>query len=525
MKTLLPFAGASWLALTLSACGGGDTAPSPVVAPETNPTADRVRFDAADGDVRFEVGMHEIATRAPASGFSLSWRDCGTAGTRAVQCAELQVPLDYDDPDGERIVIALNRILAPAEFGHRGSVLYNPGGPGGSGKEYARGLAARGNFDVVAPGFDVIGFDPRGVGESSALQCEFIDAYLSGETGDTSAAEAMMAAASEYGLEGMIEDLTWLSEQCRGYWGGLFDHMGSNQVVRDIDRIREALGEEKLNFLGASYGTRLGALYAEQYPERVRAIVLDAPISARASIVEQVQGQFEQLVVNHETFFAECDAGAITCPPDPRSLFDAYLASADGLGIRSQMLALWELGLSYSFGTSYLPYLLQQQALQPTPDWMYGELYLLEDDVSSVIQLNNVNCADNAEPLLSLEQAEARLDDAFERSPLFGAELGPIVTCNGWIVPPDPVAPLAARGAPPLLIVGGTHDARTPLAWARDLSASLENAVLLTSEHWGHTVVGDGSACVDEAVRHYFLDLALPASGTVCPPPAESTQE
>jgi pimeloyl-ACP methyl ester carboxylesterase len=317
-------------------------------------------------------------------------------------------------------------------------------------------------------------------------------------------------------LEGMIDDLTWLSDECRGYWGDLFDHMGSNQVVRDIDFIREALGEEQLNFLGVSYGTRLGALYAQQYPERVRAIVLDAPISPRSSIVEQVQGQFDELLLVHEAFFAECEAGQISCPPDARGLFDAYVAAADSVGILSPMLSLWQLGLSYSFGTDYLPYLLQQQAEQATPDWMYGELANLDDDTSGFIQSMIVNCADNAAPLLSLADADARLDDAVARSPLFAEALSPIVTCNGWTVKPDPVATLTAPGAPPLLVIGGTHDLRTPPRWAKEMADSLENAVLLTSQHWGHTVVGD-SACVDAAVRDYFVDLVLPEASTVCP--------
>lgn len=538
MKKLLPFASVSWLALTLSACGGDDSDPPrtnvdsnlpdtevPITdvetPPETPPAVTDRDLDNTEVDPPLEVIPPEIVTPPALPGFELSWRSCGTTGTRAVQCAELQVPLDYDDPDGERILISLNRIQTPPGVEHRGSVLYNPGGPGGSGKEIGRAFASIGAFDVVAPGFDIIGFDPRGVGESSALDCEYVDAYLRGEAGDTPPADAMMEAASEYGIEGLIEDLAWLSGECRAYWGNLFDHMGSNQVVRDIERIREALGEEKLNFFGQSYGTRLGALYAQQYPDRVRAVVLDAPVLPRASIVDQVQGNFDELVVVHEAFFGECDAGRISCPPNARELFDAYLTSADSLQILPQMLGLWEFALSYSFATTYLPFILQQQAAQPTPEWMYGELSRFGGEDGAIIQLNNVNCADNAATLLTLPEIEARLDDAFELSPLFGGDLFPIVTCNGWSVEPDPVAPLTAPGAPPLLVIGGTHDFRTPGKWALDMADSLENAVLLTSEHWGHTIVGDNSSCVNDAVRNYFVDLVLPAAGTVCPFPQQ----
>jgi len=542
MMKLVPFASASWLALTLSACGGEDGR-LPIVELEsetqtdtgTRSTEEAVpavppALDASDyAELVLPTGVGRAAIVPPGvtpSGpapFELSWRSCGVSGTRTVQCAELQVPLDYDNPESERVLIALNRILAPADVEHRGSVLYNPGGPGGSGKELARGLAANGNFDAIAPGFDIIGFDPRGVGDSSALECEFIDEFLAGDTG-TTPENAMAEMASKYGLEAVIDDWAWLSEQCRSYWGALFDHMGSNDVVRDIDAIRAALGEEQLNFLGASYGTRLGALYAQTFPERVRAIVLDAPVAPRTSIVEQVQGQFDELLVVHEAFFAECDAGRIACPPDARALFEAFVTSADSLGLLPQMLDNWQYALSYSFALDYLPFLLDQQATEPDAEWMYGHIGIFGGgDTSGFLQLTNINCTDNAGPLLSVGDANARIDDAVASSPLFAGALFPIINCNGWSVTPDPVAPLTAPLAPPILVIAGAHDLRTPTQWGRDLADSLESGVLLVSEHWGHTVAGDGSECVDGLVRDYFVNLALPPDGTVCPAPATAT--
>jgi pimeloyl-ACP methyl ester carboxylesterase len=533
MTKLFPFASVSWLALHLSACGGGDGDP-PIAEPHTEaqaatdtdpmdkptPTLPPATYDNgyAELDLSTAIVSPKVTPSSPTP-FELSWRSCGISGTRTVECAELQVPLDYDNPESERILIALNRIVVPADVERRGTLLYNPGGPGGSGKEVARVLASIGSFDAIAPGFDIVGFDPRGVGDSSALECEFIDDFLAGDTG-TTPEDAMMEMVSEYGLETAIEDWAWLSEQCRDYWGELFDHMGSNDVVRDIDAIRAALGEEKLNFLGASYGTRLGALYAQTFPERVRAIVLDAPVAPRASIVEQVQGQFDELLVVHEAFFTECDAGRIACPPDARALFDAFVASADSLGILSQMLDNWQMGLSYSFGTDYLPFVLDQQATQPTAEWMYGHIGIFGDaDTSGFIQLTNINCSDNAGPLLSIAEANARIGDAIARSPLFAGALFPIVTCNGWSATPNPVAPLTAPFAPPLLVIAGTHDLRTPTQWGRDMADSLESGVLLVSEHWGHTIAGAGSECVDGILRDYFVNLALPAEGTVCPAP------
>ena len=534
MKKLLSCASASWLALTLSACGGGDD--DPPIQPETDPDMETLPStpdepavvppttmddEPVDPEIPLPTDVILAADDTPSPvRFELSWRSCGTTGTRAVQCAEMQVPLDYDNPDGERILIALNRILAPSDVEHHGTLLYNPGGPGGSGKELARGIAGIGGFDSIAPGFDIIGFDPRGVGDSSALECAFIDAFLAGETGEEPPEDTMMEMASEYGLEALVEDWAWLSEQCRGYWGDLFDHMGSNDVVRDIDAIRAALGEEKLNFFGASYGTRLGALYAQTYPERVRAIVLDAPVSPRTSIVDHVQSQFDETLVVQEAFFTECEAGRYTCPPNSRALFEALVTAADALGVLSPIISNWELGLAYSSYRSYLPYLLEQQATQPNSDWIYSEVGRFGNDNGGFIQLTNINCIDNAEPLLSIEEANARITDGIARGPLFASNLAPIITCNGWNVPSDPVAPLTAPGAPPILVIVGTHDARTPTHWGVDLANSLESGVLLTSEHWGHTVAGDGDVCVDGTVSRYLVHLALPAEGTICRAPA-----
>lgn len=531
----LSLATVSSLALILSACGD-----APLAEPGAEAPAD-IDLDTAAVDEEEEpafplalsereraelsvptafsrpTGAAAAAASAEAASFELSWRSCGVSGGRRVECAELQVPLDHDKPEGERILIALNRILAPADVEHRGVLLYNPGGPGGSGKEIGRILAGIGNFDAIAPGFDIIGFDPRGVGDSSALECEFIDDFLAGDTG-TTPEDAMQQMASEYGLEAAIEDWAWLSEQCRSYWGELFEHMGSNDVVRDIDAIRAALGEEKLNFLGMSYGTRLGALYAQTFPERVRAIVLDAPIGPVTSYVEQIQGQFDELLVVHEAFLAECEAGRIACPPDARALFDAYIESADSLGILPQMLGNWEYALSYSFGVDYLPFLLDQQATQPTAEWMYSQIGIFgAGDSSGFLQLVNINCTDNASPLLSVAEANARIDEALAQSPLFARNLAPIINCNGWAVPSNPVPPLTAPSAPPVLVIAGAHDLRTPTRWGRDLAESLESGVLLVSEHWGHTIAGDGSECVDTIVRDYFVNLELPADGTVCP--------
>jgi pimeloyl-ACP methyl ester carboxylesterase len=435
-------------------------------------------------------------------------------GAHPVQCAELQVPIDYENPEGERLLIAINRIVASPGAEPRGVLLYNPGGPGGQGKSGARDRAARGDFDAIAPGFDVIGFDPRGVGESSSLDCPFINDYYAGEAGEVSPEEAMMRTVSEYGVDGMIEDMAWLADQCRSYWGGLFDHLGSNQVVRDIDAIRVALGVEKLNFYGASYGTRLGALYAQVFPDNVRAVVLDAAVPPQADIVRQVRGQFEQLPILHEAVLADCEAGRLVCPAGPGAVFDQMLADADALGIAPQLLGVWELGLAFS--QPLLVSMLQAQVDYAPTDWMYNALTMTEGEDDSFVQNLSVNCADNTVRLLDIPAVDSLIADAIDRSPLFARSIGGVASCNGWSVAADPVPLLTAPGAPPILVVGGTRDQRTPYEWSVELAESLQSGVLLTSEHWGHCIVGNGTACVDGIVSAYLTNLELPEDGTVC---------
>ncbi|HKO92951.1 MAG TPA: alpha/beta fold hydrolase, partial [Polyangiaceae bacterium] len=182
----------------------------------------------------------------------VAWGNCGS-----LQCARVRVPIDYAAPDSGTIQIAINRISARGAE-RRGVVLLNPGGPGAPGKAFA--AASADALRALLPGYDFIGFDPRGVGESAALHCSR-DVDLTG-------------LLKSGGVDAMLEGLRSASQSCAMENGSLFNHIGSNQVVQDIDQIRQALGVEEINFIGVSYGTRLGALYAQAFPEHARAVVL-----------------------------------------------------------------------------------------------------------------------------------------------------------------------------------------------------------------------------------------------------------
>jgi len=271
---------------------------------------------------------------------SRGWHTCGD-----IECATVEVPIDYSAPDLGTIQIAINR-ASNQSAQSRGVVLLNPGGPGEPGKFLVEGLAP--GLRALLPGYDFIGFDPRGVGDSAPLHCSR-DADLVGllNTG---------------GVAAVLDALRSLSRVCAAESGPLFQHVGSNQVVADIDLIRQSLGVEEINFIGISYGTRLGELYAQAFPEHARGIVLDSPVAPIADVTEQVRAQFDALLRAHEAFFSDCASGALNCPTDPKGIFDAVLASEPSDGARAQFIANWQALLSAPPGREILAQLLRAVA-------------------------------------------------------------------------------------------------------------------------------------------------------------------
>ncbi len=460
-----------------------------------------------------------VACVSGSDGATLAWRACGKAGARTIQCAEIDVPLDHRKAGGPRVTVAINRVLAPG--GGVGTLVYNPGGPGASGKQAVVGLAEAGFFEQVAPGFHIVGFDPRGVGDSSAGDCPAIDDGGAGN-GEVSVAAAAALAPSAGDL--MRSYGQW-GERCRGAWGELFDVLGTNQVVMDLEAIRVALAEESLNFLGVSYGTRLGALYAHRFPERTRAILLDAPVQPRPDTVELNRGQFEQTLALHERFFELCEAEALRCPSDARGAFEALLEAATHEGVEQEITDLWLAGLTDHAMLVFSANLLLRQQAAEGSEWLSGlvarvrregeELAGAWGGISAVANAS-VRCTDEPPGALSERQAQQMLDEAWARSPHFAGEVHAALVCSGWPTPPDPVPVPVPRGAPPLLIVGGTQDRLTPLRWAEQMRGALEGSTLVRSHHFGHGALASGSRCVREMAAAFFRGLRLPADGSEC---------
>jgi pimeloyl-ACP methyl ester carboxylesterase len=460
----------------------------------------------------------------PFYGQTLEWKTC----REEFECATAQVPLDYDAPDGEVIELALLR--APATGDDRlGTLLVNPGGPGGSGIDYAASTVVN---DAVHERYDIVGFDPRGVGESTPVDClsdADLDEFVSADGSPDDAGEVML-----------------LQVQAAEFTGGCatraverLPHVGTSDVARDVDVLRAVLGDEQLNYLGKSYGTYIGALYAEQFPERVGRVVLDGAIDPALTGAELALGQadgFERALgayLDHCLEGEECPLGRIET--EARStltnlldVIDATpLPTADESRPLTQSLALRGIALPLYLnpdeGYAVLSLALDDALAGDGAALLtLADLYLFRNpdgtyDGNTNEAIYAVNCLDrpHAGSIAEIEAAAPVFEAA---SPIFGSFLAwDEVTCVEWPVPPaSEPARVSAAGAPPIVVVGTTGDPATPYEWAESLAAQLESGVLVSYEGSVHTAYREGSDCIDEAVDTYLLDGTVPDDGLRC---------
>jgi pimeloyl-ACP methyl ester carboxylesterase len=453
------------------------------------------------GDVPEEEARPDVLGSLP--GAPVEWAACG-----AVECATLQVPLDNDVPGGEMISIAINRVRANPQVEYLGVIFINPGGPGLPGRAVVEQAAQF--FAARYPDFDIIGFDPRGTGGSSPLRC-VID-------------QNPALSFAEGGVPAAIAAYASLNTRCREAVGPIIDHVGTNEVVQDIEYIRQALAQDEINFWGVSFGTRLGAAYAQAFPERVRALVLDAPLAPRADYVEFVDAQYDALLRAQSELFAACSSGELTCPAEPEAAFDRLIEQATAMGIDEAVLNSWVLYLSTYAGRAFLAQILSADpatALGPTMGMTQptdpGVMDLLAN--ANVATNFSAHCTDNLTPPLDMAEAEALMASFRERSEVFLTNGVPALACSGWAVERDPVPELAFTPSTPPLVIAGLHDNLTPSVFGEELAQSLGGARLLLSDHYGHSVTTNGGLCTSLALRRYLVNLELPEEGTTCPAP------
>lgn len=466
---------------------------------------------------------------------SLDWAGCGTTSEgqqlpEDVQCAAVTVPVDYANPSGGDTSVEIARLEATGSS-PEGALFLNPGGPGGSGVDM---MASTDYFTSkeVRKEFDLVGFDPRGVGRSDGIRC------LSDREMDEWRQEPAFDPAKE-SLDEVRSTSREIGEKCHRSSSAVVSHMDTQSVAKDLDVLRAVLRQPVTHYLGFSYGTEIGATYAHLFPARTGRMVLDGAVDPtldeRASALAQAEG-FED---NLRHFVADCqqntrgcavgeddvDAGMTKIRELLRKVSEGRTTVSDGRTLTATNALEGILVPLYS--TAGYPQL--NTALQEAFDGTYDALMAFSDSNhgrdSSGKYTSNVSMAFTAVSCLDTDSADisdAQMADAAKematKAPTFGPYLGyGAAACQGW--PDRPVTPLVdfhADTEAPALVVGTTHDPATPYAWAQSLVKQLGKARLLTHEGYGHTAYTSGSTCVTRAVDGYLLDGTLPDEGTVC---------
>jgi pimeloyl-ACP methyl ester carboxylesterase len=471
--------------------------------------------------VAWVPGVVPAGARA-GGGDAMAWTRCG-GGFR---CGTLTVPLDDAEPD-RTVDLAVIEQPAADPDARIGTLVFNPGGPGAPSVAYLRS-AASSLPDAIRDHFDLVAFDPRGIGESDPVECtDTLDPLF-----DQSFEPPTPAAR-----DALVAEATAIAQQCAARNGDLLAHMGTADAVRDLERLRVALGERTLSFVGYSYGTFLGASYAEAHPERVRAFVLDGPVDASMTAASVTLSQARGFERALDDFLADCSAHP-GCPfhhdGDAEGAYDALraraartpLATSDADGrtlnqTRFDAAVLQTLYLGRSAWSSLADALADAEHGDASTLLAGADTFVGRDadgaDDHVLDAFWAVSCLDG--PVVQGADAAATVEQqAVELAPRLGAFIANnSLPCSVWPVPPVPApGPLTAAGAPPILVIGTTKDPATPLPQARAMADTLARGRLLVAEGEQHTSFAQGNGCVDRAVTRYLVERKLPRAGTRC---------
>lgn len=469
------------------------------------------------------------ADLAPYYAQKLSWRSCGVPG---FQCATMKAPLDYAAPSKGDVGLAVSRKKATGEGRSLGSLLVNPGGPGGSAVGYVQAYAGIGYPAKVRARYDMVAVDPRGVARSEPVECldgREMDAYTQTDTTPDNQRETdeLVGAYKEF------------AEGCGSSSPDLLRHMSTVEAARDMDILRSALGDRQLTYVGASYGTFLGATYAELFPDRVGRLVLDGAMDpslpARRLNLDQTAG-FETAF---DAFAKDC-VRQTDCPlgreegrvgTNLKAFFDRLDAApiptgdADGRRLGEALATTGVIAAMYDEST--WPQLRESLASAMRDKDGAGLLFLADsyyerdaDGSYANLMFANaaVNCLDLPAAYATPDEVREALPSFEKASPVFGEVMAwASLSCAYWPVRPtgEPHR-IEAKGAAPIVVVGTTRDPATPYGWARSLADQLASARLLTYEGDGHTAYGRGSDCIDDTINAYLLRGVPPGEGKRC---------
>ncbi len=448
----------------------------------------------------------------------------GWHGCDAGECGTVSVPLDRSAPKGARIDLGVARASRARSDQRIGSLLVNPGGPGASGLDIV-GYIASNLPKAITDRFDVVAWDPRGSGTSAPVSCgNELDGRFAVDTAPDDPGElaALEAAAKQF------------VDACVNRTGDRLRHISTADTVADLDDLRIALGDDRLTYLGLSYGTYIGGLYATTYPTHVRALVLDGALdptlSAEDVSLQQAKGFDDSL----NEFFRWCRSRtscAFHHEGDPARAYDALVQRIDARPVGSgtarfgpTQLDIAVAALLYGGASGYRDLAAglhdleggNATALAAASDQYLGrtENGHYDDEWAAFIA---ISCADG--PNLTLAAAEALQRRAAIEAPYFGAgNVGLGYECSFWPYPPARTGPttFSAPTAPPIVVVGTRGDPATPIAWARGLATQLGSGRLVTVDDTTHTASLNGNPCLDAVLVRYLVDLEAPDSGTSC---------
>jgi pimeloyl-ACP methyl ester carboxylesterase len=488
-------------------------------------------------------GHGQVGAQTPTAG--LTWAPCppvdagaatpGVAADSGLECATLAVPLDYADPDGEQITIGLNRLPARDPAQRIGSLIFNPGGPGGAASPVVAGEAS--GTPVFTPAvldrFDVIGMDPRGTGTSTPVRCD----------PDVWNEDVSQFPNDEAGFAQLRAHTEAIGESCLRLTGPLLGHLDTVSAARDMEQVRLALGGEPLNYLGLSYGTQLGATYAQLFPDTIRVMALDGALDHAQRALAMLDDEARAHETELERFAAWCDATA-TCAlhgQDVLAVYDGLVATADEIPIPAPRCV--ERGVCRSeatgedirFGVQDLLLFTHPTPAFGLPGWegLAEELAaaqagdasafapsLAQSEVDGVYAGQAIECVDWETDIATYDDLAAHETFARVIAPhTQGAtQTWTILTgCMGWPVPvANPPGPWNVAGTPPILIVNATYDPSTAYVWAQLMREQVAGSVLLTRIGDGHTsYLRPGESQTRDAIDHYLITGETPPPNTV----------
>lgn len=455
-------------------------------------------------------------------GQTLSWESCGD-----YECADASVPLDYDNPDGETITIAM--LKRPADGDAIGSLFVNPGGPGGSGKDVAENASYYFDNEILT-NFDLIGFDPRGVGDSTPVDCV-----------DDSTLDKLLDASypdNKKGEKAYKKDLKTITEGCEKNSGDLLKFVGTHYAAQDVDVMRQLVGDPKLYYTGFSYGTFLGGEYAELFPQNVGRLILDGAVDQTIGSAQMSYDQTLGFETAFQRYMDDCQNNEEQCPFDGnvddgiKQVHDLFEATADDPIKTSDPDR--PLTQSMLFSGMIVPlyddtmWSILTQAFTEVIESDNGDMFEMLNDLNNernddgTFESNGteanwaINCADYgpADP----DQAKELSKKLEKEAPIFGDYMteGEDMCTNWPYQPEEQPKAFSAEGADPIVVVGTTYDPATPYDWAVAMNENFADSVLVSWEGDGHTAFHRAGPCINDPLDAYLLNGTVPEDGLTC---------